>query len=152
MITQLNELDEFWSMTHVDRSENRKNRLIYCVAQMCVCEKAESCLHNVYMCDVYELQHVRKDVAVVLCIWAKIVSCFCNVCDCNVCKSIRKSKSIDLLRCTDVYIHKSWVMFLQYVCVWCIWIAAHAQRRCCCFMYMSKDCVVTLQCMWLQRM
>jgi len=50
---------------HVNRSKNR-NRLIYCVAQMCICAKAESCLCSVYVCDVYELQHVRKDVAVVL--------------------------------------------------------------------------------------
>ena len=71
--------------THVDRSENRKNRSIYCVAQMCMCAKAESCLRNVYVCDVYELQCVRKDVAVVLCIWAKTVSCLCNVCDCDAC-------------------------------------------------------------------
>ncbi len=75
--------------THVNRSENR-NQSIYCIAQMCICAKAESCLRNVYMCDVYELQRMRKDVAVVLCIWAKTVSCLCNVCDCNVCKSIRK--------------------------------------------------------------
>jgi len=52
---------------HVNWSENR-NRLIYCVAQMCICAKAESCLRNVCMCDVYKLQRVRKDVAVILCI------------------------------------------------------------------------------------
>ncbi len=137
--------------THVNQSENR-NWSIYCVAQMCICAKAESCLHNVYVCDIYELQRVRKDVAVVLCIWAKTVLYLCNVCDCDVCKLIRKSKSIDLLRCTDVYVRKSWVMPSQYVYVWCIWIAACAQRRCCCSVYMSKDCVVSLQCMWLQCM
>ncbi len=73
--------------THVNRSENR-NWLIYCVAQMCICAKTESCLRNVCVCDVYKFQHVCKDVAVVLCIWAKTVSCFCSVCDCNACKSI----------------------------------------------------------------
>jgi len=52
---------------HVNQSENR-NQLIYCVAQMYICAKAESCLHNVCMCDVYELQRMRKDVAIVLCI------------------------------------------------------------------------------------
>ncbi len=52
---------------HVNRSENR-NQLIYCITQACRCAKAESCLRNVYVCDVYELQRVRKDVAVVLCI------------------------------------------------------------------------------------
>ncbi len=138
--------------THVDQSENRKNRLIYCIAQMCICAKAESCLRSIYVCDVYELQRVRKDVAVVLCIWAKTVSCLYNVCDCNACKLIRKSKLIDLLHHTNVYVCKSWVMSLQCICVWCIWVAAYAQRRCCCSVYMSKDCVMFLQCMWLQCM
>jgi len=74
-------------VTHVNRSENQ-NWSIYCVAQMCKCAKVESCLCNVCMCDVYELQRMRKDIAVVLCIWAKTVSCLCNVCDCNACTSI----------------------------------------------------------------
>ncbi len=71
--------------THVNQSDNR-NQSIYCVAQMCICAKAESCLCSMYVCDVYELQRMRKDVAVVLCIWAKTVSCLCSVCDCNACK------------------------------------------------------------------
>ena len=103
--------------THVSWSENWKNLLIYCVAQMCIYAKAESCLHSMYVCDVYELQRMRKDVAVVLCIWAKTVSCFCNVCDCNACKLIRKSKLINLLRCTDVYMRKSWIVPSQCMCV-----------------------------------
>ncbi len=139
-------------VTHVDWSENRKNRSIYCVAQMSICAKAESCLRNVCVYDVYELKRMRKDVAVVLYIWAKTVSCLCNVCDCNICKSIRKSKLINLLRCTDVYMRKSWVMSSQCICVWCIWVAVRAQRCCCCSVYISKDCVMFLQCMWLQRM
>ena len=53
---------------HVNRSDKAKNRSIYCIMQVCKCTKAESCLCNVYMCDVYELQRMRKDVAVVLCI------------------------------------------------------------------------------------
>ncbi len=73
---------------HVNRSDNAKNRSIYCIMQACRCAKAESCLCNVCMCDVYELQRVRKDVAVVLYIWAKTVSCLCSVCDCDACKSI----------------------------------------------------------------
>ncbi len=137
--------------THVNWSENR-NQSIYCVAQMCICAKAESCLRSVCVCDVYELQRMRKDVAVVLCIWAKTMLCLCSVCDCDACKSIRKSKSIDLLRHTDVYVCKSWVMSSQYVCMWCIWIAVCAQRRCCRSVYMSKDCVMSLQCMWLRCM
>ncbi len=73
---------------HVNQSDKAKNRSIYCIMQTCRCVKAELCHHNMYVCDVYELQHVRKNVAVVLCIWAKTVLCLCNVCDCNACKSI----------------------------------------------------------------
>ena len=73
---------------HVNRSNNAKNSSIYCITRACRCAKAESCLRSVYICDVYELQRVRKDVAVVLCILEKTVSCLCNVCDCDACKSI----------------------------------------------------------------
>ncbi len=74
---------------HVHRSDKAKNRSIYCIMQVCKCAKAELCLCNVCMCDVYELQHVCKDVAVVLCIWAKTMSCLCSVCDCDACTSIQ---------------------------------------------------------------
>jgi len=73
---------------HVNRSDNAKNRSIYCITWACRCAKAESCLRNVYVCDVYKLQRVCKNVAVVLCIWAKTVSCLCSVYDCDACKSI----------------------------------------------------------------
>jgi len=53
---------------HVNRSDKAKNRSIYCITQACRCAKAGSCLRSVCVCDVYELQRVRKDVAVVLCI------------------------------------------------------------------------------------
>jgi len=53
---------------HVNRLDKTKNRLIYCILWACRCAKAESCLCSMYVCDVYELQRVRKDVAVVLCI------------------------------------------------------------------------------------
>ena len=53
---------------HVNRSDNAKNQSIYCITQVCRCVKAELCLYNVCVYDVYELQHVRKDVAIVLCI------------------------------------------------------------------------------------
>jgi len=53
---------------HVNRPDKAKNRSIYCIMQTCICAKAESCLRSVCVCDVYELQRVRKDVAVVLCI------------------------------------------------------------------------------------
>ncbi len=39
----------------VNRFENEKNQLICCITQVCRCAKAESCLHNVCVCDVYEL-------------------------------------------------------------------------------------------------
>jgi len=55
------------SLTYVNWSENW-NRLIYCVAQMCMCAKAESCLRSICVYVVCKLQHVRKDVAVFLCI------------------------------------------------------------------------------------
>ncbi len=51
---------------HVNQSDKAKNRSIYCVAQMCMCATAESCLCNNCVNVVYYLQHVRKDVAVVL--------------------------------------------------------------------------------------
>jgi len=53
---------------HVNQSDKAKNRSIYCIMQTCRCAKAESCLCSMCVCDVYELQRVRKDVAVVLCI------------------------------------------------------------------------------------
>jgi len=53
---------------HVNRSENAKNRSIYCITSVCMCAKAESCLHCIYVYVVYELQHVCKDIAVLLCI------------------------------------------------------------------------------------
>ncbi len=52
---------------HVNRSDKAKNRLIYCIMQTYRCAKAESCLRSIYVCVVYELQHVCKDVAVILC-------------------------------------------------------------------------------------
>ncbi len=64
---------------HVNWFDKAKNRLIYCIMQTCRCTKAESCLCNVYVCDVYELQCMCKDVAVILCIWAKFVLYLCNV-------------------------------------------------------------------------
>ncbi len=51
----------------VNRSENAKNRSIYCITSVCMCAKAESCLRNIYVYVIYELQHVCKDVAVILC-------------------------------------------------------------------------------------
>jgi hypothetical protein len=109
---------------HVNRSDNAKNRSIYCITRACRCAKAESCLRSMCVCDVYELQRVRKDVAVVLCIWAKTVSCLRSVCDCDACKSIWKcEKSINLLHHICLYVRKSWIMPSQYMCIYCIWAA-----------------------------
>ncbi len=73
---------------HVNWPDKAKNRSIYCIMQTCRCAKVESCLCNMCVCDVYKLQRMRKDVAVVLCIWAKTVLYLCSVCDCDACKSI----------------------------------------------------------------
>ncbi len=78
---------------HVNWSDKAKNRSIYCITQACKCAKVELCLCSICMCDVYELQRVRKDVAVILCIWAKTVSCLYNVYICDACKLIEKSKN-----------------------------------------------------------
>ncbi len=53
---------------HVNRFDKAKNWLIYCITWACRYAKAESCLRNMCVCDVYELQRMRKDVAVILCI------------------------------------------------------------------------------------
>ncbi len=52
---------------HVNQSENAKNQLIYCITSVCICIKAESCLCSICVYVIYELQHVCKDVAVILC-------------------------------------------------------------------------------------
>ncbi len=82
----------------VNRFENEKNQLICCITQVCRCAKAESCLHNVCVCDVYELN-----------VWIK--RCYCSVCNYVACKSIWKcEKSIDLLHHICLYVRKSWVV------------------------------------------
>ena len=124
---------------HVHQSDKAKNRLFYCITQTYRCAKAELCLCSICVYVVYELN-----------MWIR--RCYCFVCDCAACKSVWKSKSIDLLRHTDVYVRKSWVVSSQWLWECCILVAAHAQRRCCRSVYMSKDCVMSLQCMWLQCM
>jgi len=96
----------------VNRSENAKNQLIYCITSVCMCAKAESCLCNIYMYIIYEFN-----------IWIKC--CYCFMCDCAACKLIWKcEKSIDLLHHIDLYMCKSWIMSSQYMCICCIWAAA----------------------------
>jgi len=53
---------------HVNQSENAKNQSIYCITSICICAKAELYLHSICVYVVYKLQHVCKDVAVLLCI------------------------------------------------------------------------------------
>ena len=104
---------------HVNRSDNAKNRSIYCISWACRCAKAESCLCNICVYVVYELN-----------VWIK--RCYCSVYDCAACKSIWKcEKSIDLLHHVCLYMCKDWVVPLQYMCICCIWIAACMQRHCC---------------------
>ncbi len=119
---------------HVNRSDKAKNRLIYCIMQTCRCAKAESCLRSMCMYIVYEFN-----------VWIKC--CYCSVCDCAACKSIWKcEKSIDLLHHACLYVHKSWVVSSQYMCICCIWVAACMQRRCCSSVYMRASMCWQLRC------
>jgi hypothetical protein len=111
---------------HVHWSDKAKNRSIYCVMQTCRCTKAESCLCSICVYIVYEFN-----------VW--ITRCYHSMSDCAVCKSVWKSKSIDLLRCTDVYMCKSWVVPSQWLCECRILVAARAQRRCCHSVYVRAS-------------
>ncbi len=95
----------------VNRSENAKNRSIYCITSVCMCAKAESCLRNICVYVVYEFN-----------VWIK--RCYCSVCDCAACKSVWKcEKSIDLLHHVCLYMRKSWIVPSQYMYICCIWAA-----------------------------
>ncbi len=121
---------------HVNWSDKAKNRSIYCIMQVCRCAKAESYLCSMCMYIVYEFN-----------VWIK--RCYCSVCDCAACKSIWKCEiSIDLLHQICLYVRKSWVVPSQYVYVWCIWVAACAQKRCCRSVYMSKDFSLLFVWLW----
>ena len=121
---------------HVHRSDKAKNRSIYFVMQTCRCAKAESCLRSMCVYVVYELN-----------VW--ITRCYRFMCDCAACKSIWKSKLIDLLRCTNVYVRKSWVVSLQYICICHIWAAACMQRRCYHSVYVQASMHQWLRCYYL---
>jgi len=98
--------------------------LIYCVASMCMCAKAESCLRSICIYVIYEFN-----------MWIK--RCYCFVCDCAACKSTWKcEKSINLLHHICSYVCKSWVVPSQYICICCIWVTACMQKRCCSSVYM----------------
>ncbi len=110
---------------HVNQSDKAKNRSIYCIMQTCRCAKAESCLRNICVFVVYELN-----------VWIKC--CYCSVCDCAACKSTWKcEKLIDLLHHICLYVRKSWIMSSQYMCICCIW-AQHVNK------------VLLLLCVWLR--
>ncbi len=115
--------------------------------QMCRCAKAESCLCSICVYIIYEFN-----------VWIK--RCYCSVCNCAACKSIWKcEKSINLLHHICLYVCKSWVMSLQYMCICCIWAAACMQRRCCHSMYVqalmhwwSRCYCFAFNCVWAQHM
>ncbi len=119
---------------YVNWSDKAKIQSIYCIVQVCRCAKAESCLCNICMYIVYEFN-----------MWIKC--CYCSVCDCTACKSIWKcEKSINLLHYIYLYMHKSWIVSLQYICICCIWVAACMQRRCCFSVYMQASMYQWLRC------
>ena len=96
----------FVIVMHVNWFNKAKNWLIYCITQTCRCVKAESCLRNISVYVICELN-----------VWIKC--CYCSVCDYAACKSIWKcEKSIDLLHHVCLYMRKSWVVSLQYICIW----------------------------------
>ncbi len=112
---------------HVHRFDKAKNRSIYCIMQTCRCAKAESCLCNICVYVVYELN-----------VWIR--RCYCSVCDCAACKSAWKcEKSIDLLHHVCLYVCKSWVVSSQYMCICRIWAAACMQKRCCHSVYVRAS-------------
>ena len=96
----------FVIVMHVNWFNKAKNWLIYCITQTCRCVKAESYLRNISVYVICELN-----------VWIKC--CYCSVCDYAACKSIWKcEKSIDLLHHVCLYMRKSWVVSLQYICIW----------------------------------
>jgi len=117
---------------HVNRSDKAKNRSIYCITQTCRCAKAELCLRSVCVCDVYELQRVRKDVAVVLYIWAKTVSCLRSVCICDACKSIRKPKNRPIYCFASMCMCAKAGSCLRSICVYVVYELNVWIKRCYC--------------------
>ncbi len=97
---------------HVNWSDKAKNWSIYCIMFIFMCAKAESCLRNICLYVVYELD-----------VWIK--RCYFSMYDYAACKLIWKcEKSINLLHHICLYIRKSWIVSSQYVYVCCIWVAA----------------------------
>ncbi len=123
-----------------------RNWSIYCITQACRCAKAESCLCSVYVCDVYELQRVRKDLAVVLCIWAKTVLCLCSVCICDVCKSIRKSINSLIYCVASMCICAKAESCLCSICVYVIYEFNMWIKRCYCFVCDCAACKSIWKC------
>jgi len=58
---------------HVHQSDKAKNQLIYCIMQACRCTKAESCLCNVYVNVIYEL-NADSSAVTALCMIAMCVN------------------------------------------------------------------------------
>ncbi len=119
---------------HVNQSDNVKNRLIYCILQACRCAKAESCLRNVCVNVVYEL-NADSSAVTALCMIAMCVNqsenaknrsiyCIMSVCMC--------AKAESCLRNICVYV----VYELQLVC------KDVAVILCMCKIQRVDDCVV----------
>ncbi len=131
---------------YVNRPDKAKNRSIYCITQACRCAKAESCLRSVCVCDVYELQRVRKDVAVVLCIWAKTVSCLRSVCICDACKSIRKPKNRSIYCFASMCMCAKAGSCLRSICVYVVYELNVWIKRCYCSVCDCAACKSAWKC------
>ncbi len=131
---------------HVNQSDKAKNQSIYCIMQTCRCTKVESCLHNVCVCDVYELQCMRKDVAVILCIWVKTVSCLCNVCIYDACKLISKSKNESIYCIALMCICAKAELYLRSICMYVVYEFNMWIKRCYCFVCDYAACKSLWKC------
>jgi len=105
-----------------------------------------SCLYNVCMCDVYELQRMRKDVAVVLYIWAKIMLCLCNVCTCDTCKLISKLKNRSIYCIALMCICAKAESCLCSICVYIIYKFNVWIKRCYCSVCDYAACKLIWKC------
>ncbi len=93
---------------HVHWFDNAKNQSIYCIIQACKCVKAELCLYNVYVCDVYELQYMCKDCVMSLqCMWLQ----------CMYIDLIKRKIDWFTALCRRVNVQKLNHVFAIYVCM-----------------------------------
>jgi len=100
----------------------------------------------VCVCDVYELQRVRKDVAVVLCIWAKTVSCLRSVCICDACKSTRKPKNRPIYCFAPMCMCAKAGSCLRSICVYVVYELNVWIKRCYCSVCDCAACKSAWKC------